>query len=260
MRSPAELAEHLPALAGLSVRGLLADGPLSRKWLVDLEGAACVLRADKPAAALLGLDREGEAESLSALAAAGWSPPPLYCLPEEGILLTPFVEGRAWSPADYADPARLERLGALLARLHAAEVPVRDFALAQRVSRYAAIIDNDMARSSAEELRSLLAEADAAQCLCHNDPTGGNVIGDADPTLIDWEFAAIGAPGFDLAAVIEAQRLPARGVRALLRGYKATDGAVQPDLSVWRRVYRLTETLWREALEAAGRDEGPAGG
>ena len=253
MQSPAELAARLPALAGLTARRVIADGPLSRKWLVELNSVSCVLRIDKPAAALLGLDRGGEAELLGRLAVAGWSPAPLYSLPAEGVLLLPFVNGRPWAAADYADPARLELLGAMLSRLHSTSIPARDFNLAQRVEGYARLIGGDAARLRAEELATLLEGADAAQCLCHNDATGGNVIGDGAPALIDWEFAARGAAGFDLAAVVEAQRLPPRGVQALLSGYKATGDAAQPDLALWGRIYRLTGELWRDAVAAAER-------
>jgi thiamine kinase len=46
---------------------------------------------------------------------------------------------------------------------------------------------------------ALQIEADA--CLCHNDVHHRNVIDDGKLWLVDWEYAGVGDPYFDLASV-----------------------------------------------------------
>jgi thiamine kinase-like enzyme len=67
----------------------------------------------------------------------------------------------------------------------------------------------------ADVLLCRLADEKRATCLCHHDAVVGNIIledragsdcmGDARSWLIDWEYAAVGDPYFDLAVTIQHQ-------------------------------------------------------
>ncbi|MCD8521716.1 MAG: phosphotransferase [Saccharospirillaceae bacterium] len=71
-------------------------------------------------------------------------------------------------------------------------------------------------------LQSLLSGApDNQRCLCHMDPTAPNWIQTADSKLVllDWEYAAIGHPLWDLAALLQGVDLSADDEQTLLQAY-----------------------------------------
>lgn len=71
-------------------------------------------------------------------------------------------------------------------------------------------------------LQSLLSGApDNQRCLCHMDPTAPNWIQTADNKLVllDWEYAAIGHPLWDLAALLQGVDLSADDEQTLLQAY-----------------------------------------
>jgi thiamine kinase-like enzyme len=75
----------------------------------------------------------------------------------------------------------------------------------------------------AEAERRLFAPEDLV--LCHNDPYHLNFLDDGDLWLIDWEYAGMGDPMYDLAGI--GLNLDEAGRDLLLRSYY---GEVNPDL------------------------------
>jgi thiamine kinase-like enzyme len=86
--------------------------------------------------------------------------------------------------------------------------------------------------------------------LCHHDPHLGNVIGEPG-VLIDWEYAALGHPLFDLAFVIEYHALDGQAESALLAGWAGEDPPVslQP-LGDFRELVAGVNDLWLRAIDA----------
>ena len=65
---------------------------------------------------LLGIDRRNELVCQEAASAWGLAPEVVYH--EDGLLITRFIEGRTLTAADLREPAVLDRVAALLRRLH----------------------------------------------------------------------------------------------------------------------------------------------
>ena len=61
---------------------------------------------------------------------------------------------------------------------------------------------------------------------------------------LDWEYACIGDPAFDIAVFAETARLESKGLAHLLEAY----GDVAPDfvqhVAHYRLLYHLIEVLW----------------
>ena len=248
-----ELVEQWPELAGATVESRLSSGPLSDKWKLTGEYDCWVLRRDKPLARQLELNRTAEPEALAALAAEGWCPEPVRADARQGVLVLPFVPGRAWTDTDMQQPAQLERLAKLLCRLHRCAVQLPPFALERRVKRYAGYLGSASAAQCADNIHHLLAEAAASQtvAVCHNDPVAGNVIDDGELRLIDFEFCAAGDPLFDLAVVIEHHRLPAATVDLFVDAYRQAGGRCDMQLlEQWRMIYCQTVSLWNQIVAA----------
>ncbi len=212
--------------AGLQwdVRSLLAATAVSRTWRValrgQLPGRLAVLRLDEPGAARLGLNRVAEPEVLKAAAAAGLGPACLLADPARGLLLTEWLPGRAWTAADLQEPAKLRRAAALLRRLHATPLagPVVDLDAA--LARYARAATG--ATGVPGETGVPGATGGENVCFCHNDPTPGNFIESpaGELRLIDWEYAGLCHPGFDLAGLALGAGLNREQVAVLLTAYR----------------------------------------
>lgn len=194
------------------VIGCLADGPTNASYLVEQGGERFVLRLDKAEAAALGLDRQNERAVCALVAAARLAPAYCYFDPAAGICLRPFVAGRSLQRADLDDHAILQRLAGILRRLHGLAPTGAAFDPLAAVRRYAAQLGTPGAAALAEQAAALHARLDrdtAVLALCHNDLVCENaVLTDAQGLqLIDWEYAGVGDPYFDLAVVVRHHEL-----------------------------------------------------
>jgi len=208
MPSPlvSETLSRLPGMDGARLVERLMDGPTNASYLVERDGERFVLRLDKPEASRLGLDRENERVVCQAIAEAGLTPPYLHFDPAAGVALRPFIAGRSLVRDDLREPPTLQRLADALRRLHRLPLVGAHFDAAGAVRRYAAQLATAEAAALAERASGLLAEI--GQCssvltLCHNDLVAENMLDTEEGSLllIDWEYAAIGDPYFDLAVV-----------------------------------------------------------
>ena len=75
----------------------LAGGPASDSYLIERDAERFVLRIDTDVAAALGLDRVAETEILTFVSRAGIGPVSEYTDPKRGIMVTRYIEGRAWT-------------------------------------------------------------------------------------------------------------------------------------------------------------------
>jgi len=239
------------------IRESLAATPVSQTWRVAVGGTLAVLRQDEPGAGRLGLNRVAEPDVIRAAAAAGLGPACLFADPARGLLLTEWLPGRAWTEADLREPGNLSRAAALLRRVHATPLagPVVD--LGSAIDRYAAAAGSgsvDLAATARKQLVSVGAPLGATLtlCFCHNDPTPGNFI--ASPAgqlqLIDWEYAGLCHPGFDLAGLAVGAKLTGQQVAVLLTAYQGRPPtrAEFARHGAWEALCRSLATLWTAAI------------
>lgn len=237
----ASLLAQCPALRDLQlVRPLSGGGGWNETWLATRGRDRLVVRFDTPAARALGLDRASEASVLAAIQRWGIGPQLVFSDPPKGVLLTRWLPGRACAPAMLRNPRLIQRLGALLRRLHRSVAPPRNappLDLARAADRYAAIVGSLWARREARTAaRSFNAGAvrGSDRALCHNDPVAQNLIRGPHLRLIDWEFAAPGDPLFDAAVVVGHHRLSGKLARILLASARGRVYATD-----WRILKRL---------------------
>lgn len=253
---PAEIVEmaEMAGLAGALAERRLGSSPLSESWLMRWSGGQAVVRRDRPGARRLGLDRRAEWAFLGSAHAAGLAPEPLHVDFERGLLVTRFVPGPAWSDRTLHEPGALERLGGGLRAVHDLEVDGAPFEPLDTARRYAACLAPAQADPLLAELASLAVDlypAGGRRCLCHHDPHAGNLVGRQRLVFIDWEYAALGEPLFDLAAVAAYHRLRPDQCRRLLAAWST--GAGQADyqkLLLFRRFYSALARLWGLAVAA----------
>jgi len=247
-----------PGLAADSVVSTLSDGPTNSTYLVKQGDQLCVLRLDKPFAGELGLDRTAEHDIIEATSLAGIGGRPLHFYAENGISLRQYLPGRCWHAADLRDIQNLKRLASRLRDLHAMPPIGNSFEPGREARRYARHLGTNEARQLADAANLLLAELrydQARECLCHNDLVAENIVeGSEGLWLIDWEFAGLGDPWFDIAQVIEHHDLDDELQAGFVFAYLRREPREQEmkRLRTWRRFYRALLTLWRLRTDGDG--------
>ena len=102
--------------------------------------------------------------------------------------------------------------------------------------------------AAVDDLERLLENGDYYQHLpapCHHDLLHSNILGQEQPRLIDWEFAALGNPLLDLATFINYHDLAPDEYAPLLEGYFGGSAPEHwPQLSAAIRLAQLLELFW----------------
>lgn len=242
---------RVPGLAADSVVSVLSDGPTNASYLVKREDGLCVLRLDKPLVAELGLDREAEHDIVETAALARIGAQPLYFDLENGVSLRQYLPGRAWHENDLQQPSNLQLLASRLRDLHVLPPVGAIYEPGRAARRYANQLGTSEAREYADQANLLLAELrfqPSRECLCHNDLVAGNILECSDGLkLIDWEYAGLGDPWFDLALVIEHHQLDDDLQAGFVQAYLQREPRVAElsRLLAWRKFYRSLLSLWQ---------------
>ena len=176
----------------------LGGGITNHNFKVCVDGEALVLRIGGKDTDLLGIDREHEHEAALMAARLGIGPEVVRF--EDGVLVTRFVEGEVGR----ADPGTV---GTILGRLHEAPTIAGRFDSFRVVEAYAAAASErgrpmpDAFGPAHELARQIETRRAAAPTVtCHNDLLAANFIDDGERVwVVDWEYAGMGDPFFDLA-------------------------------------------------------------
>jgi len=134
----------------------------------------------------------------------------VYFDPDSAVLLTRWAEGRSWVSHEVAAAANLEKIAALLRRVHdlALPMPARRVTPLQWIKIYDEALSRRTAAPSDPVLRSAaLGRAEAllelphvVGAVCHSDLHAMNLIQQDDSLiLLDWEYAHVTDPFWDLA-------------------------------------------------------------
>ena len=198
----------------------LTGGSVNDVWRIDTRQGRFVLRLDAAASRRPGVDRQREYLIHQVAAQALIAPQIVARSPAGDVWVTEFIEARSWRDLDYTDASQLQRLAETLGVLHRLSVPagLTSFNPAQLGHSYAAAgvaaagAANDGVaihnRLYADQLCKAIARSvghfpvAATQCLVHGDPTAGNILDRRQLWLLDWEYAQLADPVFDVAAVL----------------------------------------------------------
>ena len=250
--------QRVPELAGRELTlTQLSGGITNRNFRVDASGTSdqWVIRLAGNDTHLLGISREVEHAATVAAAGVGVGPEVTAFIRPEGYLVTRFIVGSPVPDEAVRRPETLRRVADSLRRIHDGPaipglfVPLRICeayrALAiERGVRIPAAYDEAAAIGRQIE-RAFLADPIELRP-CHNDLLNANFIDDGTRIrIIDWEYAGMGDPFFDLGNFSINHELTRAQDRILLEAY---DGAVRPDrlarLTLMRIVSDFREAMW----------------
>jgi thiamine kinase-like enzyme len=204
---------------------------------------------------LLGIDRRNEAVCQRAAARLGLAPELVHEAP--GLLVSRYLPGRTLCAADLADRGLLARVGEALLRLHEGWNRLSGHILSFcpfRTIRTYAHTAAELGACLPEGIDKLLDDSRLLShrispfrpALCHNDLLPANMIRDETQLwLIDWEYAGMGNPLFDLASVSAGAGFSDEQDLALLECYR---GELDPrdfdQLRIFKTASLLREALW----------------
>jgi thiamine kinase-like enzyme len=227
-------------------------------WHVSAPGQDWFVRYARAGNERLGADLHAEGEILRLVARAGLAPGVVRCDPLARLLVTQWIEGAQGGIAAADCDRTIRQVANLLCQLHALTPPpalrVVDFAVqARRLESAlpAAAVPPALA-ARAEEVLSRLGPGQA-QVLCHHDIHAQNLV--TEPAgrlwLVDWEYAGLGDPVFDLASCASQLQLNAASAGLLCDEYLRAGGTVQPArLELARWAFDYVQWLWYRGLLA----------
>lgn len=236
-----------------------AAGLTNRTYRVARGGRQYSLRIAPPGRAT-EREREWECRVLTLAVAAGLAPPVHACRCAEGILVADWVDGRTWTPGEVRHPDNIARVAALVRRLQALRPePVLQIAPAGWVSYYVQLRERSGAPASAalrERVRAahawlerLAALPPRRHVLCHGDLHRHNVVVvEAQQVLLDWEYARVTDPFWDLAGWVVSNGGTEAFASALLESYLTRPATPQETLrlELLRGLYGHVCLEWSE--------------
>ena len=238
---PEQLAERVWPGQQVSIEPL-GGGITNRNFKVGAGGQEFVLRIGGTDTELLGIDRAAEHAASRIAAELGLGPEVVAFIEPEGYLVTRFVDGEVGK-------VDVERVGAALRRLHDGPALPGRFDSFRVVETYRVTArEHGVAVPSAYEAAKELADriehrrSGAPLRPCHNDLLNANFIDDGVRLwLVDWEYAGMGDPFFDLGNFAVNHELTEEGEKALLAAY----GSHEADaLVLMRFMSDFREAMW----------------
>jgi thiamine kinase len=207
----------------------LAAGLVNDSYRVERDGRVYSMRLAADVLEL-GIDREWECRVLQCAARAGLAPVIVCCEPSRGILVAEWTGGQAWTAEELRLPGNIRALTGLLRRVHALPIPrpARIMSPAAWIAHYGqAAARAGMRPAASAGLRSAadayleqLAGIPSAQpVLCHSDLHRLNLAAGERFVLLDWEYAHVSDPYWDLAAWIANNDGTASFAADVLAGY-----------------------------------------
>src|SRR5882757_9918602 len=237
----------VPGVGSVQVQPLGA-GLLSETYKITRDGAAYALKVAAEHRPELGLDRAWEVRLLERAGSAGLAPRLVHSDAGGTAVVARWVSGRPWISQESTLASNIRSIAALLRQVHALTVPAppRVVSPLQWIEIYSTALSlksappgNPALRTAAVNRAQQMAEPPlVAGVLCHSDLHAMNLIRGAESLiLLDWEYAHVADPLWDLAGWSANNELEAGAQWSLLSEYLQTTPAQQD----WRR---LRQFLW----------------
>lgn len=222
---------------------------------VTLEDRAVVVRIAQPGSSLLAVDHGIEHLNSLAAAEAGVGAPVIDYLPEAGLMIVGYVDGRTFTDDDLHDSAQLARVAAACRQLHQGPRFVNDFDMFAIQRGYLAVVQERGFRLPSrylefepfvERIRAAFAVRPEKSVPCNNDLLAGNFIDDGSKIwLIDYEYSGNNDACFELGNMWSEANLSLDQLADLMTAY---DGRLLRHRVARARLWGLMSkygwTLW----------------
>lgn len=235
----------------------LSGGITNRNFLVTPSDGddRYVIRLGGNDTHLLGISREVEHAATVAAAGVGVGPEVVAFIRPEGYLVTRFIVGQPVSLEQVHERPTIERVVDSLRRVHGGPAIPGLFVPFRIVEAYRALAIShgvpipaawDQAHDASRRIERAFLESAADLRPCHNDLLNANFIDDGERIrIVDWEYAGMGDPFFDLGNFSVNHDLTPDQDAWLIEAY---DGEVRAPrlarLTLMRVVSDFREAMW----------------
>lgn len=230
---------------------LLVQGLTNYSYRLQLQQESYFYRQGIAQPETLFIDREQERQALLIAEAAGLLPEIYYHSADGQQLVLAWCEQPVWEPDYYSSTQGIIQLGQLAARVHALPARLTVLDLADYLQRFMDSLPwlSEPLRQRIQQQQVLLRELPATPAVfCHNDISPANLLG-AKPWLIDWEYAAMGDPAFELAGICRAGQFNLMQQQELLISYQSAGGHCDINrVTQMLAVVDLVSLLWCEKM------------
>jgi thiamine kinase-like enzyme len=251
-----------------------SDGLINQSCRVERDGRLYSLRVTAADDRDLGLDRQWECRVLARAAAAGLAPAIHCCRPADGILVADWAANAGWSTEDVRASGNIEAMAQLLRRVHELPIPLpaRIMTPENWIAHYSAALQRrgravrrrwvTGLRAAAESRVAQLAAASGKPraVLCHSDLHCLNIARERGLVLLDWEYAHVSDPYWDLAGWMANNDATADFAAEFLARYwerpATADELDRGRLFAW--VYDFVCLLWSELYLSLRPESGAA--
>jgi thiamine kinase-like enzyme len=228
---------------------LIKSDQISNVYFCVFNGIKAVIKEDKPFTKKIGLNRKREASLLNAISHSCSCPNIVFNDLSAGIIIWEYIEGGEAESKLILNKDFLIKLGRKVKNIHITDTTtLSSYNFLDFIEHYKNIIKDSKFAVDINNLISKLYNPDTQLTLCHNDLTKPNIlVGDAI-SFIDWEYASLNDPHYDIATVFQAYNLNASQRDAFLIGYNSAHIDLVR-VSQFIALTKLTDRLWGRAID-----------
>ena len=238
-------------------------GLTNRNFRIDSPEGSLVLRLPGEGTGDY-IDRRAEAYNARVASAAGVNAEILYFNPDNGIMVTRWLEAQTMSCEAFQSLGAVERAGRALARLHAAPAFQGRFELFEQIDRYRTVLAGRSAvlpegyTGALEQfvrVREALERHPVPLAPCHCDPLVENFLDSGESmSIIDFEYAGNNDPMWDLGDLAVEGEFSAIQEQVLLQAYFDSEPSHfdRGRMVLYKASCDLLWTLWGVVQHADG--------
>ncbi len=233
----------------------LTGGLTNVNLKVTSEGRAVVVRVAQEGSALLAIDHDHEHHNSRAAAAAGVGAGVVDYLPQAGLMVVDYIDGRTFTDDDLRNGGQLPRVAAACRQLHSGPRFVNDFDMFSIQPGYLEVVQQHGFRlpdryleflPAVERIKAAFARRSEPTVPCNNDLLAGNLIDDGEKLwLIDYEYSGNNEATFELGNLWSEAALSLDQLDELMAAY---DGELHRHrvarARLWGVMAKYGWTLW----------------
>ena len=228
----------------------LASGAISQVFLCTFNNAKAVIRIDCPSASMLSIDRASEVMLLKSLQNFELAPKVLYQDESAGILIWEFIPGVKPSFKSNNKDHCLQSLGRELSLIHNTSIPddCSDI-FSNSMELYGHLLQDTVYEPLYKKASSLFKELyfdETPKVLSHNDLNQDNLLWKNKFYFLDWEYASLNHPCFDLASLANTYKLDPFQIHDLSIGYGGDQELFAMErLKDWIEFIHYLDEIWK---------------
>jgi thiamine kinase-like enzyme len=234
---------------------------ISQIYLCNFNDIKSVIRIDSDIPNWLKKQRASEFQILNFLKTKIQIQKILYHDLDRGILIREFHEGKEIAYSDIKRKENLISLGKEIKKVH--EIKIDNVAInnfKNLIENYRDILKNKIKNNwylnQGFKIFDSLSCGEEQIIFSHNDLNRQNILFNRKYFFIDWEYASLNSPYFDLASIISSYDLNDEEIGYLFDDYDKNFYPDQEKLKNWVKLTYFLDYIWRKCLiETTRHDE-----